>query len=90
MSFDLTTAVEDTEYKGNFDLSSATEDLEYNTNAETAKSYILPYKHNAIDGLKDAWDFVTQVPVAAFMEQKKDNEAARTKNKRNAFKKNRQ
>ena len=84
MGFDLTTAVEDTEYKGNFDLSSAAEDLEYNTevNAQTVKPAVMTsYKHNAIDGLKDAWDFVTQVPVAAFMEQKKDNEAAELRTK---------
>lgn len=35
-------------------------------------TYISAYKApNVIDGLKNAWDFVTQVPYAAFMEQKR-------------------
>ena len=34
-----------------------------------------------LDNLKSAWQFVTEVPVAAFMEQKKDNEAAELRTK---------
>lgn len=34
-----------------------------------------------IENLKNAWDFVTQVPVAAFMEQKQENEAAELRTK---------
>ncbi|MBR3655277.1 MAG: zeta toxin family protein [Candidatus Gastranaerophilales bacterium] len=34
-----------------------------------------------LQNLKNAWDFVTQVPVAAFMEQKQENEAAELRTK---------
>lgn len=38
-------------------------------------------KPTALDNLKSAWNFVTEVPVAAFMEQKKNNEAAELRTK---------
>ena len=52
------------------------EEPEYN--GPTISAYKKP---NVLDNLKSAWDFVTQVPVAAFMEQKKDNEAAELRTK---------
>lgn len=47
-------------------------------NGPVMSSYKAP---NVLDNLKSAWDFVTQVPVAAFLEQKKDNEAAELRTK---------
>jgi len=47
-------------------------------NGPTISAYKPP---TVLDNLKSAWQFVTEVPVAAFMEQKKDNEAAELRTK---------
>ena len=76
MAFDLTTAIEDKEYKGGFDLSTATHDDQ--NNGAVISAYKAP---TVIERVKNAWEWTTQVPVAAFQEQHKNNEAAALRTK---------
>ena len=76
MAFDLTTAIEDKEYKRGFDLSTATHDDQ--NNGAIISAYKAP---TVIERVKNAWEWTTQVPVAAFQEQHKNNEAAELRTK---------
>ena len=85
MTFDLTTATIDEDLTSKFDVSSATfidEEPKRQDFGKFGYTEISQYKEpNVIERLQSAWQFVTEVPVAAFMEQKKDNEAAELRTK---------
>ena len=74
MSFDLNTATQDTEYNGSFDLSTAIKD----DNEWTISAYKPP---SIMDRVKNAWSYLSEVPVAAFQEQTKNNQAAELRTK---------